>query len=173
MPPDVLRPATLADALSVCANLRDADRAECLAASGIRPEYKLPRVVQEGGALAMIAPDGNVAGLCGIHPTLIPDYASVWMVATNAITRHRHLMLASAAAWLDEQHLQFPRIGNMVDARNALHVRWLATLGFRFTAVHRAGPQSLPFITFERTRPSATPSQWALGRSRSGLPPAS
>jgi hypothetical protein len=143
------RPATVQDAIFVAANLRSEDRAECLAASGIPPEMSLPAVA--GLAEAIVAPDGEVIGLCGVMPTPIPGNGTVWMLGTTSVAKYSKLFIRAGKVWLEQKHQRYARLGNVVDARNMLHVRWLAAMGFKFTQVIIHGPQSLPFIQFERT----------------------
>lgn len=145
------RPANLNDAAFVAANIRPADRAECIAATSLPPEIVLDHTVSTYGAEAIIAPTGEVVGLCGVVPTAIPGYGNVWMCATPTIQRYPRLLVRAAATWLAKKHRRYPRMGNIVDARNTLHVRWLSALGFKFTTVIIHGPQSLPFIQFERS----------------------
>jgi hypothetical protein len=130
--------------------MRAEDRAECLAASGLPPELSLPWSLRDG-AFAMVAPGtGEVLGLCGAKQSPLDNFGTVWMLCTDNVTKHRHELIRRARTWLDT--LPYERVGNIVDARNKLHIRWLALLGFRFTGALISGPWSLPFIQFERTK---------------------
>lgn len=140
------------DLRHVCAHMRPADRQECMAFTGLPPEATLPSAVAQG-ALAMVVPEtGEVIGLCGVDKCSLADFGLIWMCATTALSDHRHAFLRHAKALISAAHIHFPRIGNMVDARNTLHVRWLALLGFQFTGAALLGPLNVPFLTFERSR---------------------
>lgn len=104
-------------------------------------------------SLAMCVPaTGEVVGLCGVVESPVPGFGTIWMCATTAISRHRLELLRHARQWIDHLLTSYERVGNMVDNRNKLHVRWLQMLGFRFTGIAIVGPESIPFIIFERTR---------------------
>lgn len=148
-----LRPVTPEDITHICAHMRPADRDECLAATGLPPEVVLPLSASRWGALTMVVPSsGEVLGLCGAHPSSgIEGFGIVWMLATTAISHNRMVFIRHARQWIELLHQHYPRLGNHVDGRNVLHIRWLQLLGFKLTGVVTLGPQSLPFVTFERS----------------------
>lgn len=149
---DYHRPATLDDAHFVAHHLRPADRLEVMAVTGLPAFAVLPEAVRRGGVEAMIAPTGEVVGLCGVDPSAIDGFGNVWMIGTPRISAFRHEFLRAAREWLARRHREYPRLGNLVDARNTVHIRWLALLGFRFThVVSQYGAGGLPFIQFERS----------------------
>jgi hypothetical protein len=104
--------------------------------------------VCEYGAEAVVAPDGEVIALCGVVATPTPGVGSVWMVGTKAISRHRTRFLREGRKWLDVKFSDYRCLGNFVDARNELHIRWLKHLGFTFADPIPYGPFGLPFIPF-------------------------
>jgi len=146
-----LRPTTPDDVAYVCAHLRPEDRAELVALSGLPPEHSLPFTASTVGALTMIAPaTGDILGLCGVHGCAVPGFGVIWMVCTEAVTRHRRVVLKHCATTIEGWHRHYPRLGNMVDSRNTLHIKWLGLMGFKFTGAAVIGPHSVPFITFEK-----------------------
>jgi hypothetical protein len=147
------RPATSDESLWVAKNLRPEDRAECIAASGLAPEVAVLAAFNAAPADCelIVAPGNQIIGICGVTASPLPHVGNVWMLGTPEIARYRKLFVSAGREWLAEKHQRFPVLGNIVDARNELHIRWLALMGFRFTAALLHGPHSLPFIQFERS----------------------
>nr|WP_145994468.1 hypothetical protein [Mesorhizobium loti] len=143
----------MADAVSLAPRLREADRAECWAALGMKPEVVLPMLIQQGNyAWAAEDADGTVEGLFGVDPQ-DKAFGIVWMVTSPAIFKHRKELVKLAPKWLTRLHKVRPLIGNYIDARNTIHVRWLKRLGFSFLKTdHDYGFERRPFHQFARLR---------------------
>jgi hypothetical protein len=81
----------------------------------------------------------------GVAPSPYEGYGAVWLVATNAVQRHRLALLAECRAWRDDWATKYSRgLHNLVDSRNGTHLKWLKTLGFTFG--HTADVNGAPFI---------------------------
>lgn len=145
------RPATPQDCLYVASHLRPEDAAEVLANSGFVPSVWLPHMWEVRGTETILGPDRyTVIGLCGVVASHLPGWGNVWMLGTPDISKCATQFIRESKKWLAEKHKVYPHMGNIVDARNTLHVRWLSLLGFKFTRVFPHGPYGLPFIQFER-----------------------
>lgn len=144
--------ATIKDADYIAKNLRDADRHECDALLALPPELVLPEAVRSGRAVwTCHTNEGEPFILFGVDPSPVPDFGIVWMCSTNTIHKHKREFWTACGPLLDAIQKDFPVIGNYVDARNTLHIRWLKRCGFKFfRTLPRWGARSVPFIEFAR-----------------------
>ncbi len=129
-------------------NLRQEDRDEILAASGLDPMAGLL-------ACAKLTPD-LWAAVIGDEPIAVfgaapvdSDTAGPWMMASDRLREHRFWMARESITWFDRLALQYRRLTNWVDARNENHARWLEWLGCDFVETRSLGPFNLPFRRFE------------------------
>jgi len=150
------RPARYGDVLSMALRLREEDRAELRAASGLSPLDAL-----EHSFAATVNPyvgvDEGDRPVCmgGVVP--FPGCSLrgvVWAVATTDVERHRVSFLRRSIPWVKRWQAQFPILTNAVDERNSVHIEWLRWLGFTFIARHPAyGAERRPFLEFVRIDP--------------------
>lgn len=148
-----VREATLADAEYLAPRLRDEDIAEIYASSGRFALDAITRGLQAGPA--WVAEDllGPI-GIYGACPTLDPSVGSPWMLATPRLLKHQRQFVKDCPDAVARLQAPFRKMENMVDARNHVHVKWLAWCGFEFVQlVPRWGFQGLPFYHFERNSP--------------------
>lgn len=140
-------------ALDLAKSLRRADADELLA-NGRCPSAGLLRCCDLSALLfAIQAPGGRTISLFGFAETA-PEAACPWLLASDELTtthrswfiRHSHAIAASG----DHRWRHF---ANRVDARNAVHVRWLRWVGFDVRPAEPHGPLGLPFHPFYRTAP--------------------
>ncbi len=77
----------------------------------------------------------------------------VWMVATDRLVKYQREFIRESRKWLDEAHEEYPMLGNFVDARNTLHIRWLDWMGFHFiNRFEEWGFERRPFLQFVRIK---------------------
>lgn len=144
-----IRPATPADCESLAPRLREEDKAEALAASGVPAEYSLKLAL--GPETFTVLLDGIPEMMFGCHD------GRPWMLSSpvpmSPKWRRTFLRLTREAVDLWNSHFQL--LHNVIDARNDTHIRWLKWLGFVFFARHeRWGPKGLPFFEFARINPN-------------------
>lgn len=149
----MIRPSTLEDAQFIAAHMRQADREECEAGSGLPPELVLPQSVSRPRVWTWEV-DGEPVAMGGVDAS-IPNLGVVWMTSTDAIVKHRiRFLRETCKPMLAHLHKDFPILTNMVDARNTLHQRWLRWLGFVFLRkIEKWGAHSVPFFEFARLQP--------------------
>lgn len=157
IPKDIIieiRKATLADMRGLAPRLREEDRSECLAATGLPPELLLPLSLSKDEVWVFVI-NGTPEAVLGLSPVdRHPYFGLVWMLATPEIFNQRRALLRLTPEVLDMLHSRYPLLGNHVDMRNVTHVRWLKRLGFSFLRVHKEfGVSRTPFIEFARLRP--------------------
>lgn len=153
--PLIARPACLADAASIAQRLRAADRAEFRAGTGHDEVEGALRAAVLSEALTLVAVDANAVPVLFFGISLPTDaawpFATYFMVAVEGVERFARQIARESRLWIAA--LQEATGGlpghNYVDARNALHIRWLQWCGAVFTGrrVFRADPDT-PFLEF-------------------------
>lgn len=153
------RPSTPQDIPTVAKAMRQADVAEVLAAEGLKPEESLLFCFMAGKPCMTIC---NAAGepiaMWGVTPES-KTIGRVWMLGTDQLVEDRRVRLRFLREVKDhlEQLLQvYAVLWNCVDARNAVHVRWIQWMGFTFVAKHsNYGAEGRLFLEFCKTSPCA------------------
>ena len=72
------------------------------------------------------------------------------MLGTDLIEEMGISFLRVSRAWVDNLMERYDGVGNAVDARNEVHIKWLQWVGFEFLPAVSMGPFALPFIPFYR-----------------------
>jgi hypothetical protein len=144
-----VRPADLRDAFVLAPRLRKEDVAE-VQAHGITPLDAITHGVKAGGAWVGCA-GGMPIGIYGLAPGADPLVGHPWMLATDDLVTHQKWFLRHCRAGVAEMQSRYPVLVNVVDARNAVHIRWLRWCGFTFINLHKEfGPERRPFYEFVR-----------------------
>lgn len=142
--------ATFADALGLSKFLREADRRELLAAAGPRDPLDILVDGLRTSDASFCARAQSGAPICIWGVRNVGPVAVAWMLASVLMPNHARAMVALAptakAATLAAARAP---LWNLVDERNALHVRWLRWLGAEFSGRRftRADPD-VPFSEF-------------------------
>lgn len=96
----------------------------------------------------------DILGMGGDEPSLVPGLGIIWFVGTNAIDNHKAEFLRDSRHYIDELFTRYDVIGNLIDARNITHQRWLRWLGFSFLRKEaKWGAHSVPFYEFAKAKP--------------------
>jgi len=122
-------PTTYEHCLYVAKHMRPGDKAECTASSGDTPldalwegankSAKVFTGIHDGDPFAIF---GVVSGTCGT--------GYVWLLGTPRISKVARSFHRASKRWLRELEKGYALVGNAVDERNTVHVRWLKALGF-------------------------------------------
>jgi hypothetical protein len=149
MSPEVtIRPATENDALTLV--LRAADRAEVEALTGRNPREVLVESVRASSKAWAGLADGKLVCLFGVAPLTLTGITGLpWLLGSDDVCTYSRQFLRRNRAYVREMLADFPVLRNVVDARNAVSIRWLKWLGFRFGEPMPMGVQNLPFIPFQ------------------------
>lgn len=134
--------------------LRKADLLEIDAASNMTAEEAL----LEGLELSQpcYAAFWKDQPLCifGVVPTSDPgdpqQFGNIWLFGTDLIDEMGLGFLRVSRRWFDHLMEKYSGLGNAVDSRNEVHIKWLRWLGFDMLPPVRMGPYNLPFIPFHR-----------------------
>lgn len=143
-----IRPATLDDARRLV--LRRADREEIDALTGGDPQEALAEsVARSASAWAGLA-DGALVCLFGVVPASPAGNAGIpWLLGADSVAAYGRPFLRRNRAYVRAMLRDFPVLANVVDARNAVSIRWLRWLGFTLGTPTPMGVRGLPFIPFE------------------------
>src|SRR5262245_49981230 len=129
----VIRPACVADADELAPRLREADRLEILAADGRDPLIVLREGVERSSpCFAVMSPLDHLVALFGAAPdTRSMHYGMVWLLGSDELLRYPTQVLRLSRHWVDRLQKVYPVLGNRIDARNQVHLKWLLWCGFR------------------------------------------
>lgn len=148
----IVRSATEEDAESISTRLRKADLIEMHSFhdEGEDPADVLKRGIYLSGedCWTMTLKDGTPVAIFGITPCN-EHFGAVWMMGTNQITKIHREFLRNCRDWLPVLHQKYPLLGNVVYAKNDIHIKWLKFMGFHFIKKHKSlGNMDLPFYEF-------------------------
>lgn len=142
-----IRPATPDDARALV--LRAADRAEIDALTGRDPRAVLAESVDRSTSAWAGCADGALVCLFGVVPLSLAGVTGIpWLLGSDAVTRYGRPFLRRNRAYVRTMLREYPVLRNVVDARNAVSIRWLKWLGFTMGQPVPMGVRGLPFIPF-------------------------
>lgn len=154
-PHGIVTRATLADAAWLAQNLREADRRELEDLTGGTALDSLRRSVLLGKpALTLRTNEGEIVAILSVVPWG-SNLGFIGLSGTPAIEENRMAFLRGSRDVLAELDKRFDTLGNVCDARNEVHHKWLKWLGFAFIARHETyGAGGIPVFEFARIRPN-------------------
>jgi hypothetical protein len=131
-------------------NLRDEDKAEVSAASGLDMEVALERGYLHSKICKTICmSDGTPAAIFGVADTGIKGLGSIWLLATPDLLKVQRQFLRECRKGISDISQGYTCIFNYTDARNTVHHRWLKWCGFTFIKQHdQHGLGQIPFLEF-------------------------
>ena len=142
-----IHPITLDAALYVASHLRADDYREVKEGHGHEPLLYIPHSALYGDSVYFDVPNGKTAGLAGVQ-----ENGKIWMLCTDAIHDAPLTFAREAKRFIDSRKEEL--LWNIVDKRNAAHLKLLKFLGFKFLRELKHGPNQLTFIEFCRVRTS-------------------
>jgi hypothetical protein len=145
---DLIRPASIDDALYVAKHLQEDDRNEVEGLGLIPATALLLSVHNSEIAVSFFNPKGHLCGLAGVSRT-DAHCGAIWMLTTPHIRPYPKLFLKEAKRWVD-QITSFDVLHNIADPRNALHMKLLHKLGFKKLMYRTVGPDRLTYVEFAK-----------------------
>ena len=124
-----VRPALLSDAVYIADRMRSADVDE-LSLYDISPKDALVLGLNASLQPLSVICDGMPCAMFGVAPTATDGIGSVWLLGTPDLFTIKVPFLRQSEMWLNHCSKPFSGVGNWVDSRNHLHIRWLRWLGF-------------------------------------------
>ena len=139
--------ATRDEVKDVAANLRKEDFQEGLALRGIDIRPWMVENYNPGCTYVMKNSAGDNVGLCGVDDVGNLE-GLIWMVATPKLLDHQIEFLRHGRLWIEEATRPYKVVGNIVHAKNEVHLKWLKWCGFTFLRKIQAGPFKEDFYEF-------------------------
>lgn len=145
-----VRRATLEDVKDLAPRLRELDKQEIYAGTGMAPLECLE--------MSLSLPSVGVwVGTYKGRPEIIFGLSKVsetegcpWMVCTDELKNSPTEFIRKCRNWIKGFSRQFPTIRNYVYAKNELHIKWLKWCGFEFVKLHeKRGFTQEPFWEFK------------------------
>jgi hypothetical protein len=92
--------------------------------------------------------DGTPVAMFGVT-NCNEHFGAIWMMGTPQIKDIHREFLRHCKDWMPVLHQKYPLLGNVVYAKNDIHIKWLKFMGFQFIAKHKQlGNMDLPFYEF-------------------------
>jgi hypothetical protein len=141
--------ATLAHAKDLGPRLRQADRDEVEAGSGMPAEDVLVLAVAHAKKAHAWILDGELVAISGISGSLVDQAVGViWMLASDGVDRVPKLLLKGQRQYVRDLLQGHDMLLNFVDNRNIKAQRWLRWLGFQVGDPRPFGAAGLLFRPF-------------------------
>lgn len=147
----MIRKATPQDVLSFAPRMREADKQEVEALTGLDPLACLSLgLMHSDPCMAGVGSNGEVVMIFGIT-RMDQNTGGIWMLASDEIKDNVRELVRMGKRWLDEQQALYPVLTNVVDERNDVHLRLIKHMGFKFLEpITDYGPGKVTVIPFER-----------------------
>ncbi|MFY0576309.1 hypothetical protein ACN28S_19855 [Cystobacter fuscus] len=157
-----VRPARPTDAALLAPRLREADLLEIAAVTTEKPVELLERSIRcSVPCHAVLDEQGLLLALFGAAPDgRKPEAGLVWLLGSDELEKHAVTFLRQGLYWIERLHEHYSVLGNWIDARNEVHIRWLRWCGFQL--IHRDeshGVQQRSFYEFVRIRGATSPGE--------------
>ena len=130
-------------------NIRKEDFQEGMALRGIDIRPWVVEHYNPGTTYVLKDKQDVPGGIAGVDP-VGNDQGLVWMLGTDLIVKNQIEFLRYSRAWIDEACRPYEAVGNLVHAKNEVHLKWLQWCGFTFLRKLKAGPFDEEFIEFIR-----------------------
>jgi hypothetical protein len=139
------------DPTKLAPKIRPEDIAEIAASSGSTPLQALEMGLTFSDDPKTITLDDEPVAMFGVCRSATPGIGWCWMLCSDEIEKHQVQFLRRGRELIREVNADYDLIGNFVDARNTVHIRWLRWLGFTFIKLHQDwGVERRPFYEFIR-----------------------
>lgn len=140
----------------IAANMRDQDREEVKASSGLDPRTAVAlSILMSTRAFAVTDRGGVPVCLLGVAPHPLPGVGVAWLLGTDGLLKEALQIARGSRPLLEALHEDFDLLWNYVDERNTVSKRWLRWMGFLPLGVKET-VSGHPFRIFARSRPCAT-----------------
>ena len=158
-----VRPSLIEDARSLAPRLRQADLAEIQAHSGSDPRKSIEHGIRNSAPAMTVLHKGLPAMIFGVAPCggSLEDTGHhewpegrpmidgvIWLLGSDDLSIFSRQFLRHSRSWTADICTNYSCVGNIVDMRNYVHVRWLQWLGFKFMDRIRYGPENRFFLRF-------------------------
>lgn len=149
-----IRDATVDDLEFFAANMRQADKDEAVAQTGMHPSMALGMAFGISDYCKVGTADGVPVCIFGVSDVggLCESIGSPWLNGTDELPKHARAFARRNIPVVEAMNERYHRLINYVDARNKMAIRWLKWLGFDIMEPVNYGPYQMMFHPFERVR---------------------
>lgn len=136
----------------IAENLRQSDRIEVEASSGLDPleALQFSWAVSSHGWFIMDRA-GEPVAVFGAAPMVAPGAGLVWMLGTDGIIREAVGIARATRPYVERMMADYALLWNHVDVRNYVSARWLQWAGFKLLSTAPHGRLGEPFHLFARS----------------------
>ncbi len=150
----IVRPSAVEDAFDLAPRLRQADRAEIMAAGGAEPLFALQRGFEASEDPMTVVLAGRPIAMFGVITIGWFENGwrdgSPWLLGSDEVQTNYFEFARRSREEFERVRAPWARLTNWIDDRNTLHKRWLRWLGFEFVELDPTyGVGRLPFWRFE------------------------
>lgn len=147
----VIRDVTQEDIQKLSVTMRECDKQEVHASSGLGVLEALQKSVEwSPGAQAGLV-DGDLVAIFGTAPACdVGDIGVPWLLGAKNVSQHAMPFLRLSRKYIQYVEKDYSLLTNFVDARNTVSIAWLRWLGFEIFDAEPYGPFGLPFHRFEK-----------------------
>lgn len=147
----IVVPSKIKDVYRLCANMRDRDRDEAIAA-GADPKKSMRAQFKSGILRQTYFVDGELVAMSGLCGTLLADTGFPYLVTARGIERVPVAFVKHAARAVDHMLMLRPRLEGYVLADYTGAVRLLEILGFQLGEPEPVKPSGALFRKFSKER---------------------
>jgi hypothetical protein len=133
-------------------NLREIDIKEMWLMHRYTPRVALKAGAQLSDKCFVATADGTPVLIFGVEGEGLSDRASIWMLATNQITKIGKSVIKRSKAILLDLINDYDMVYNYVYEKNQIALRWLKWLGFTIHEAQPAGAEGALFHLVEYRR---------------------
>lgn len=132
MAPDIrIVPAIYEHIAPIAIHMRQADRDEVAAASGVSPFEALEFSFKKSTLVRTALVDGAPSVMFGVGDiNILAGVGAPWLLGTEAVEENYVAFLRGSVEWRDQLLRRYSVLRNFVDVRNRASIRWLRWLGF-------------------------------------------
>ena len=143
-----LLPARTEHAYQLAPIMKQSDREEVKAASGLEPLEVLLKSLELSEKAYAIRTGDEVIALGGLV-SLSRQVGIPWALTSDKVTLYPKQFCSLSKKLIKEFHENYPVLTNFCDARNTTTVRWLKWCGFQFIdTIPEHGIAKVPFLQF-------------------------
>ena len=139
---------TLEDIKYLAPRLRQEDKQEILAGSGLIP-YEALHIGFKNAVIVftIFNPKNKPVGIFGVDD-LGNGVGGIWLLATKDLAKIQIAFLKQCREVVKFLNTKYKILWNFVDCRNQLHIKWLKWCGFQFINKKQYGVLDKPFYEF-------------------------
>jgi len=142
------RRATYEDCLTLAPNLRQEDKDEVWAGSGLLPEEALIMSLYSCPETYVAILNEEVLCMFGCSPKDIEGFGTPWLLGTDEIKVFSQEFLSVSKDIFNRTSAPYTFLSNTVWSKNPIHIKWLKWMGFTIDTTGIISPNNEVFFYF-------------------------